>query len=97
MRKSSPMCDDSPSLLSVFEDVPSHKVGGGKAIIFLSHRGLLHDVITDGQVFSCCRWIREQMWEPVYRPLQAVQMEGASREARGEMKVVGSLTRAGSW
>ncbi|KAK0630310.1 hypothetical protein B0T17DRAFT_589874 [Bombardia bombarda] len=36
-------------------------------------------------------WIREQMWDPVYRPLQYVEMEGASRQARGEMRVVGSL------
>jgi malate dehydrogenase (oxaloacetate-decarboxylating) len=36
-------------------------------------------------------WIREQMWEPVYRPLKLVQMEGASRLAKGEMRVVGSI------
>ncbi|KAH8905719.1 malic enzyme [Coniochaeta sp. PMI_546] len=36
-------------------------------------------------------WIREQMWDPVYRPLKLVGMEGASREARGEMRVVGSI------
>lgn len=36
-------------------------------------------------------WIREQMWDPVYRPLKMVEMEGASREARGEMRVVGSI------
>ncbi|KAJ9151630.1 Malic enzyme [Coniochaeta hoffmannii] len=36
-------------------------------------------------------WIREQMWDPVYRPLELVEMEGASRLARGEMRVVGSI------
>lgn len=36
-------------------------------------------------------WIREQMWDPVYRPLKLVEMEGASRAARGELRVVGSL------
>lgn len=36
-------------------------------------------------------WIREQMWDPVYRPLKYVNKEGASREAKGEMRVVGSL------
>lgn len=38
-------------------------------------------------------WIREQMWDPVYRPLKLVDMQGASRLARGEMRVVGSLGR----
>ncbi|KAK4160188.1 putative mitochondrial NAD-dependent malic enzyme precursor [Cladorrhinum sp. PSN259] len=36
-------------------------------------------------------WIREQMWNPAYRPLKYVNKEGASREAKGEMRVVGSL------
>ncbi|KAK3693458.1 hypothetical protein B0T22DRAFT_476305 [Podospora appendiculata] len=36
-------------------------------------------------------WIREQMWDPVYRPLKYVDMKGASRQARGEMRVVGTL------
>ncbi|KAK0745690.1 hypothetical protein B0T18DRAFT_437902 [Schizothecium vesticola] len=38
-------------------------------------------------------WIREQMWDPVYRPLKYVSAEGASREAKGEMMVVGSLEK----
>lgn len=42
-------------------------------------------------------WIKEQMWEPIYRPLKAVEMEGASRLARGEMKVVGTLGRKTTW
>jgi malate dehydrogenase (oxaloacetate-decarboxylating) len=36
-------------------------------------------------------WIREQMWNPVYRPLKAVSMQGAGRRAMGNMKVVGSV------
>ncbi|KAI0397432.1 malic enzyme [Xylariaceae sp. FL0594] len=36
-------------------------------------------------------WIREQMWDPVYRPLKRVHPDNASREARAELKVVGSL------
>ncbi|KAI1103650.1 NAD-dependent malic enzyme [Jackrogersella minutella] len=39
-------------------------------------------------------WIREQMWEPVYRPLKRVEPAGASRAAKAELKVVGSLGRA---
>lgn len=40
-------------------------------------------------------WIREQMWEPVYRPLKYVEGKVATREARGELRVVGSLTQRG--
>ncbi|KAI0433910.1 malic enzyme [Xylaria sp. FL1042] len=36
-------------------------------------------------------WIRMQMWEPVYRPLKRVEAAGASRQAKAELKVVGSL------
>ncbi|KAI1424492.1 malic enzyme [Xylaria sp. FL1777] len=36
-------------------------------------------------------WIREQMWEPIYRPLKRVEAAGASRQAKAELKVVGSL------
>jgi malate dehydrogenase (oxaloacetate-decarboxylating) len=35
-------------------------------------------------------WIREQMWDPVYRPLKAVDGDGASRHAKGVMGVAGS-------
>lgn len=38
-------------------------------------------------------WIREQMWDPVYRPLKPVEMEGATRSARGELKKVGTVIR----
>ena len=34
-------------------------------------------------------WIREQMWEPRYRPLVRVEREKASRFARGELGVGG--------
>ncbi|RKU48516.1 NAD-dependent malic enzyme, mitochondrial [Coniochaeta pulveracea] len=36
-------------------------------------------------------WIKEQMWLPEYRPLKPVEVEGASRLAKGEMRVVGSV------
>ncbi|TGJ78545.1 hypothetical protein E0Z10_g10222 [Xylaria hypoxylon] len=40
-------------------------------------------------------WIREQMWDPVYRPLKRVGSKGATRHAKAELKVVGSLEDAG--
>ncbi|KAJ6442775.1 LOW QUALITY PROTEIN: NAD-dependent malic enzyme, mitochondrial [Purpureocillium lavendulum] len=36
-------------------------------------------------------WVREQMWEPRYRPLRRVGMEGATRAARGELRKAGTL------
>ncbi|KAI1851181.1 hypothetical protein JX266_003256 [Neoarthrinium moseri] len=36
-------------------------------------------------------WIKEQMWAPIYRPLKRVELQGASRRAKAELKVVGSL------
>ena len=32
-------------------------------------------------------WIREQMWDPVYRPLRMVEKETATKHARGEMGI----------
>lgn len=36
-------------------------------------------------------WIREQMWNPEYRPLKHVPKETASRQAKGQLKTVGTL------
>jgi len=35
-------------------------------------------------------WIREQMWDAVYRPLKKIDKEDADRHARGEMGVAGA-------
>lgn len=40
-------------------------------------------------------WIREQMWEPKYRPLKYVDIERATRAARGELKRAGTVNRTG--
>ena len=39
-------------------------------------------------------WVREQMWEPRYRPLIKVEAHGASRLARGEMGIGGVNRRS---
>lgn len=39
-------------------------------------------------------WIKEQMWEPQYRPLRFVKLEGSSRDARGELRKAGTVDRA---
>lgn len=38
-------------------------------------------------------WIREQMWDPAYRPLKFVEKEAATRLAKGELGVSGSVKR----
>ncbi|KAK9434945.1 Malic enzyme, NAD-binding protein [Metarhizium brunneum] len=38
-------------------------------------------------------WIRVQMWEPRYRDLEKVEMEGAGRTARGELRKAGTVDR----
>jgi len=35
-------------------------------------------------------WIREQMWDPIYRPLKLVDRKTASKHARGEAGSAGS-------
>ncbi|KYK57493.1 malate dehydrogenase [Drechmeria coniospora] len=40
-------------------------------------------------------WIRAQMWEPTYRPLRLVEMENATRAARGELRKAGTARRGG--
>jgi malate dehydrogenase (oxaloacetate-decarboxylating) len=35
-------------------------------------------------------WIREQMWDAVYRPLRAVDKAGANKKARGEAGFAGA-------
>ncbi|KAM0253515.1 hypothetical protein ACHAP5_000545 [Fusarium lateritium] len=40
-------------------------------------------------------WIKEQMWDPEYRPLKQVDLDSATREARGELKKAGTVHRTG--
>ena len=35
-------------------------------------------------------WVKEQMWDAVYRPLRHVEKEGATRNAKGEAGVAGA-------
>ncbi|KAL8717298.1 MAG: hypothetical protein Q9225_005446 [Loekoesia sp. 1 TL-2023] len=39
-------------------------------------------------------WVREQMWEPKYRPLEKVEREGASSLAKGEAGIGGTKREA---
>ena len=38
-------------------------------------------------------WIAAQMWKPEYRPLKRVDLEGATRHAKGELRKTGTVVR----
>ncbi|KAI0003463.1 hypothetical protein F4779DRAFT_98993 [Xylariaceae sp. FL0662B] len=85
--------DDTAPLLPGVEDVRAVSVRVAREVIraavsegVAAERGIPTDDDADLEA-----WIREQMWNPVYRPLKRVEPETASRQAKAELKVVGSL------
>lgn len=90
--------DDTAPLLPGVEHVRDVSVRVAREVI----RAAVEDGVAtekgipgeDGGEAGLDEWIREQMWDPVYRPLKRVQPEGASRAAKAELKVVGSLGKA---
>lgn len=86
------LADDTAPLLPGVEDVRPVSVRVAREVILAAvEDGVAteRDIPTDPEDLD--EWIREQMWEPVYRPLKKVEPEGASRAAKAELKVVGSL------
>ncbi|KAI1082075.1 hypothetical protein F5B20DRAFT_534308 [Whalleya microplaca] len=84
--------DDTAPLLPGVEDVRAVSVRVARGVIraaikegVAAEKGIPTD---DSELED---WIREQMWNPVYRPLKRVEPETASRQARAELKIVGSL------
>jgi malate dehydrogenase (oxaloacetate-decarboxylating) len=78
--------DPDEGLLPDVVDVREISVHIAKAVIKQAvEEGLAQEKdIPDGdEVLE--EWIREQMWDPVYRPLKLVSKENATRHARGEM------------
>ncbi|KAI0097873.1 malic enzyme [Nemania sp. FL0031] len=84
--------DDTAPLLPGVEEVRNVSVRVAREVI---KAAVEEGVTTEEEIpdtdADLEEWIREQMWEPVYRPLKRVETLGASREARAELKVVGSL------
>ena len=84
--------DDTAPLLPGVEVVRDVSVRVARKVI---QAAVEEGVATEGDIpeedGELEEWIREQMWDPVYRPLKYVDKEGASREAKGEMSVVGTL------
>ncbi|KAI2626113.1 hypothetical protein GGS26DRAFT_563246 [Hypomontagnella submonticulosa] len=86
--------DDTAPLLPGVEDVRAVSVRVAREVILAAiEDGVAteHDIPSDKHDLD--DWIREQMWDPVYRPLKRVEPAGASRAAKAELKVVGSLEK----
>ncbi|KAI1138139.1 hypothetical protein F5Y05DRAFT_52333 [Hypoxylon sp. FL0543] len=86
--------DDTAPLLPGVEDVRAVSVRVAREVILAAAEDGVateRDIPTAGDAGDLDDWIREQMWDPVYRPLKRVEPEGASRAAKAELKVVGSL------
>jgi malate dehydrogenase (oxaloacetate-decarboxylating) len=90
--------DPTAPLLPGVEDVRGVSVMVAKKVIQAAvdeGEAMEEDIPEEGGELE--EWIKEQMWEPTYRPLKLVALEGASRAARGELKTVGTLKRVGTW
>ncbi|KAI6081093.1 hypothetical protein F4821DRAFT_35238 [Hypoxylon rubiginosum] len=88
--------DDTAPLLPGVEHVRAVSVRVAREVILAAVDDGVStekDIPTDKDDLD--EWIREQMWDPVYRPLKRVEATGASRAAKAELKVVGSLEKVG--
>jgi malate dehydrogenase (oxaloacetate-decarboxylating) len=89
--------DPTAPLLPDVEDVRDVSVAVAKGVI---RAALKEDMATEEGIpendAELDEWIREQMWQPVYRPLKQVEKIGATRMAKGELRQVGSLQRRGT-
>ncbi|KAI1128799.1 malic enzyme [Nemania abortiva] len=84
--------DDTAPLLPGVEEVRNVSVRVAREVIKAAvEEGVATESDIPDNDADLEEWIREQMWEPVYRPLKRVETLGASREAKAELKVVGSL------
>ncbi|KAI0895459.1 hypothetical protein F4806DRAFT_82537 [Annulohypoxylon nitens] len=94
------LTDDTAPLLPGVEDVREVSVRVAREVILAAvEEGVATEEGIPGVVEGeegLDEWIREQMWDPVYRPLKRVEPEGASRAAKAELKVVGSLELEGN-
>ncbi|KAJ4415150.1 NAD-dependent malic enzyme, mitochondrial [Gnomoniopsis sp. IMI 355080] len=84
--------DDTAPLLPGVDVVRDVSVNVAKKVIRAAEK---EGVVTEKGIPSDDKeldeWIREQMWNPVYRPLKFVKKELASRQAKGELGVVGTV------
>jgi malate dehydrogenase (oxaloacetate-decarboxylating) len=86
--------DPNKGLLPDVVDVREISIYIAKAVIQQAVKeGLAQekDIPTDDADLD--EWVRDQMWDPVYRPLRRVAKEDASRHAKGEMGIAGTAKR----
>lgn len=86
--------DDTAPLVPGVEAVRDVSVNVARKVIRAAEKdGLAAEEGIPSDDEDLKEWIREQMWNPVYRPLKYVNPKGASRQAKGELGIVGSLGR----
>lgn len=84
--------EDGAPLLPGVDVVRDVSANVAKKVIRAAEKeGVVQEEGIPGADDELVEWIREQMWDPVYRPLKFVKKELASRQAKGELGVVGTL------
>ncbi|KAI9705261.1 MAG: NAD-dependent malic enzyme, mitochondrial [Bogoriella megaspora] len=77
--------DETKGLLPDVQDVREVSVKIAVAVIRKAvEEGLAQEKKIPEEEGDLEEWVREQMWEPVYRPLRRVGKENATRHAKGE-------------
>ncbi|KAL6887729.1 malate dehydrogenase [Trichoderma longibrachiatum] len=74
-----PLLPDVEDVRPVSVQVAKHVIQAAVKEGVATEKGIPSD---DGELEE---WIREQMWNPEYRPLKLVKMENATRAAKGEL------------
>lgn len=83
--------DPDKGLLPDVKDVREISVQIAKAVIGQAvEEGLAMEEGIPKEDGELEEWIREQMWDAVYRPLKKVEKKGAGRHAMGEMGTAGT-------
>jgi malate dehydrogenase (oxaloacetate-decarboxylating) len=81
-------------LLPDVEDVREISVHIAKAVIQQAvEEGLAQETGIPADDADLDEWVREQMWDSIYRPLRKVGMGTASRHAKGEMGIAGTASQ----
>jgi len=87
--------DPDKGLLPDVTDVREISVHIAKAVIRQAvEEGLAQEKDIPTEDADLDEWVREQMWDPMYRPLRKVEPKNASRHARGEMGIAGAVKQA---
>ncbi|EHK39932.1 hypothetical protein TRIATDRAFT_268498 [Trichoderma atroviride IMI 206040] len=78
--------DPTAPLLPDVEEVRAVSVQVAKSVIQAAvEEGMATEKNIPSNDHDLEEWIKEQMWNPEYRPLKLVKMEGATRAAKGEL------------